>query len=187
MKKPTTIILLAGVALACVAARQVESNRQNHYPDQADNFGFGLKVAATYFGNYIVHFPDDTSSSLLVINTLHADGTLVVAPADMFGNGVPAVSGMRSTFQGSWVPSGQKKILWSGLVFAFDQSGNLGAPVWGNGGLMRISGETTWDKSYQNMWGDGTLEIFLPEQNPLHGTPIATFPITFELERVNAR
>lgn len=187
MNKTKSLILIASVVLACVVAQQVESKRHSSEAAAVANFGFGLKTAGTYLGEFVVPTPDGGEITLPILNTFHADGTFVDSVGDMFGGGDPGFNGLRSPFHGTWTRSGPREIQWTGLVFIFDDLGNLGAPVYFGGGFLRVTGETRWDEDYQNMEGESLLEVFMPDQDPLCDDAVLAIPSTFTMRRVNAQ
>jgi len=186
MRTSTTATLVACVALTCVTIQQLDSKPQDAKTARAADFGFGLQAAGTYLGQYTVPTPEGLHH-LDVLNTFNADGTFVVSPGDMFGDGDPDFVGFRSPFHGSWSRSGPRKIQWKGIVFAFDGLGNLGSPQYAGGAYFRISGETRWDKEYQNMEGESLFEVLMEGQDPLNDEAAFSIPMTFAMRRINAQ
>jgi hypothetical protein len=194
MKKPTTIILLAGVALACVAARQVESNRQNHYPDQADNFGFGLKIAGAWIGEYVVYLPNPTTPSetiemgpILALVTQNADGTLLAVSPELHGNGAPGYFGLRTPMHGSWKRTGPSSIAFCGVYLATDADGMPGVPALGGGAFLKLNGTSEFARDFQSLRGGGTVRVYRTDQDPLDPDepPVASFELNHEYRRIN--
>ena len=186
MKKTKSVVLLACIALACVAAKQVENQRQDPYPNMADNFGFGLKIAGAWIGEYVAYLPDPTPP-ILVLVTQNADGTLLAVSPELHGNGAPGVFGLRTPMQGSWKRTGPRSIAYTGVYLATDANGMPGVSALGGGAILKLSGTSEFTKDFQSLTGGGTLNVYQADQDPLdpNEAPVVSFPMTYEYRRIN--
>ena len=187
MRKTTSIIVLAGVVLACVAVQQVESKRPSPEAKAVANFGFGLKMAGSWYGSFQAAIPDPPPP-MPVVYTVSADGGGVVASPEMHGSGAPAFLGLRTTFHLTWTRTGRMETTWTGIDFAMDEDGNLGVPAYGGAGILRISGVGQFDKYFQTYTGTGMIDAFMANQDPLdpNEEPVVSIPIVYEYRRINA-
>ena len=195
MKKTQSVVLLACIALACIAAKQVESQRPDAHSNLADNFGFGLKIAGAWLGEYVVYLPDPTTPSetiemgpILALVTQNADGTLLAVSPELHGNGAPGYFGLRTPMHGSWKRTGPRSIAFCGVYLATDANGMPGVPALGGGAILKLSGTSEFDRDFQSLAGGGTVSIYLADQDPLDPdeTPVLRFGLTHAYRRINA-
>ena len=187
MKASKTITLFACIALACIAVQKVTSKPDSAQAAKITDFGFGLKMAGSWYGSFQAVIPD-APPPLLAVYTVTADGGGVVASPEMHGAGFPALLGLRTTFHLTWTRTGIRETTWTGLDFALDEDGNLGVPAYGGAGIVRISGVGQFDKDFQTYSGTGMIDAFMADQDPLDANeePVVSIPIVYEYRRINA-
>lgn len=194
MRTSKSIVLLASIVLACAAVQQLDSKPHSRHADKVADFGFGLHIAGSYFGEFVVQLPNEPPEpAVLALNTITADGTFIVTGADIYGNGDPdpETPGLRSVTHGSWVRTGKRTTTWNSLILAFDKTGMLGDPAFAEATILRMSGVTEFSKDYRSITGNGTIEVFWPDLglDPLDldvKSPVS-FPMSLTFERIDAR
>jgi hypothetical protein len=161
----------------------------------ADNFGFGLKIAGAWLGEYVVYLPNPATPSetiemgpILALVTQNADGTLLAVSPELHGNGAPGYFGLRTPMHGSWKRTGPRSIAFCGVYLATDANGVPGVPALGGGAFLMLNGTSELARDFQSLTGGGTVRVYRADQDPLDPDepPVASFELIHEYRRVNA-
>lgn len=185
MKTYKPVMLLACIALTCLAIHRLDSKPNNAQADKAADFGFGLQAAGVWIGEYIAYLPE-TTPPILALWTLYADGSFTAVSPELHGNGNPGLFGLRTPLEANWTRIGPRRIAYTGLYFATDDTGRLGVPALGNGAILKLNGVTEFEKGFMKSGGEGTISVYRAGQDPLGSVeePILSFPMTFQWRRI---
>jgi hypothetical protein len=179
MTPRTTLLSIALLALTVLFVYREAATRpvRAFEGDGVTHAGLGQSLAGTYLATVdAVGFPQ-----FLDIMTLHADGTLSTTAGDDFGFGDIEANGFNSPEQGVWKRVGPREIALTTLFFTYDANGVLES-------LVRLRGTIRFSDDYVYIDGDFFIDIFAPDQNPLHDIPpLLTLPGTATGERLRVQ
>ena len=161
-----TIGVLIGTGITATFSDDASPLVVNADGDDDDDDDSDGDVAGTYF---ITIEPDGGSS----IVTLTSDGNWLSTNSQQFTIAF-------GDQQGAWQKTGQREITAKVLDF------NFSLPDGVQNGVTRSRWVVTFDSDFKKLEGTVEVEIFAPDQNPLHPTepPFIKLSSTFEGQRV---
>ena len=123
--------------------------------DDGEHFGFAKRFAGTYVGI-------SAEEGFFGTFTYSSDGTYIGTYSDG-DNG----DGSFSPEHGVWKQIGRREIATTGLFYGFDADGVLQT-------ILRARGRYSLSRDFEVVQGPWTVDVFLPEQDPLSDDPVAT-------------
>lgn len=122
--------------------------------DNGDS-AFAKRLAGTYVGS---------GEGFLGMFTVHPDGTYTNTVGDV-------ESGFLSTGHGVWKQIGRRDTAWTILFYAYDEDGVVEF-------VYRGWGVSRYSRDFSEAEHAYTLDVFLPDQDPLTDVPVASIPGT---------
>jgi len=186
MRSSKPLALLACIGLTLLTVQTLDSKTGDALDAKVADFGFGLKIAGSYFGSFTPKI--DGAQPVPCVFTTNADGGCTAMTAELHGLGNPGLFGKNGVHHMSWTKTGLRETTWKGIVLGFDQNGALGSPLWNGAAYFLVNGVGVFDRKLQTYTGEGFTKGYAFDQDPLdpEAEPVAYYEWSFSFRRINA-